>query len=141
MVDEIIDGRASADDSGTGRLTDWLADYTPHIALIHLGTNDVWAGQDTESTVSELETIIDILHADNASVTILLAKLIPIDNRSIQLGIDARNGEIDGIAIRKITAASPVLVVEGASPKMRRQSRTEKVEKVKDVKRCQRPDL
>lgn len=111
-MDEIIDGRASADDSGTGRLTDWLADYTPHIALIHLGTNDVWAGQDTESTVSELETIIDILHADNANVTILLAKLIPIDNRSIQLGIDARNGEIDGIAIRKITAASPVLFVD-----------------------------
>ncbi|MBV7338530.1 SGNH/GDSL hydrolase family protein [Chloroflexi bacterium TSY] len=111
-VDEIIDGRESDDGSGTGRLVEWLVEYTPDIVLLHLGTNDMFAQDSVENTVRELEQVIDILRDDNANVTILLAKLIPVNVQFAQESIDALNNEMDGIAARKNRDRSPVIVVD-----------------------------
>ena len=107
LADEILNGV-----NGQGSLSEWLANYTPDVALIHIGTNDVLDGHSTASSVAEIEAIIDTLRADNPNVTILLAKLIPIDSDTYNPGIIELNAEMDGIAVNKSTADSPVWVVD-----------------------------
>ncbi|MBW2415707.1 MAG: cellulose-binding protein [Deltaproteobacteria bacterium] len=104
-ADDILNGK------GGGGLATWLAGYTPDVVLIHIGSNDALQSQSTPSTVAEIGTIIDTLRADNASVTVFLAKLIPTD-RVQNPNIIALNAEIDGIASTKSTAASPIFVVD-----------------------------
>lgn len=106
-ADEILNGV-----NGQGSLSEWLANYTPDVVLIHIGTNDVFHGQSTQSSVAEIEAIIDTLRADNRYVTIFLAKLIPIDSDTYNPGIVELNAKIYKIAIRKRSANSPVKVID-----------------------------
>ena len=100
-ADEIRDG-----------LPTWLVGYTPDIVLLHIGTNDAFQNQSTSTTVDEIKQIIDALRVDNPNVVVLLAKLIPSTDTSINQGIDALNAEVDGIAVQMDTAESPVVVVD-----------------------------
>jgi len=51
----------------------------PDVALIHLGTNDLYYGEGSASTAEELETFITGLQAVSADITILVAQIIPCD--------------------------------------------------------------
>jgi lysophospholipase L1-like esterase len=93
-------------------LPDWLTDYTPDIVLLHAGTNDIEDDDSVDSTVSDLEQMIDVLREDNASVVILLAKLIPTQDSEQNETIEELNDEIDGIAESKNTTQSPVIIVD-----------------------------
>jgi lysophospholipase L1-like esterase len=95
----------------TNNLNVWLEEYTPDIALIHLGTNDIFLGQSHESTVEELDQIIRILRADNPYVVILLAQLIPSNLRGTVMPIEDLNMRINGIAEEMSQPGSPVLLV------------------------------
>ena len=105
-TNEILAGR-----SGAGRLATWLQPYTPDIVLLHLGTNDALHGHSTASTVAELEQVILTLQADNPAVVILLAKLIPSRDPNASR-IPLVNAEIDGIARRRQTRLSRIVVVD-----------------------------
>lgn len=59
-------------------LKTWIHSYTPDIALIHLGTNDMYQSQTPESTRDEIEQIIKILRAKNPQVKVLVAQIIPL---------------------------------------------------------------
>jgi lysophospholipase L1-like esterase len=100
-ADQILDG-----------LPDWLKGYTPDIVLLHIGTNDVYDGQSTQSIVDEIEEIIDLLRADNPRVTVLLARLIPVASPHENEGIIDLNKHMDSIAASKATPESPVVVVD-----------------------------
>ncbi len=83
----------------------------PDIVLIHLGTNDVFSKQSTDSTVRELGQIIDALRAANPCVAILLAQIISAAHRA-NTAITALNAHIPELAAAKTTAQSPVIVVD-----------------------------
>ncbi len=74
---ELLDG--SLWDAGDpGNLDVWLADYTPDIALIHIGTNDLIVGSSTPSEIADdIEALIEQLRGDNPNVTVLVAQIIP----------------------------------------------------------------
>ncbi len=91
----------------------WLASYTPDVVLMHLGTNDAFQGQSTDSTIDELTDLIGMLRADNERVVILLAKVIP--STQSQNNLDALNGRFDALAASLTTATSPVVVVDQAA--------------------------
>jgi acyl-CoA thioesterase-1 len=91
------------------KIDKWAGSYLPDIALIHLGHNDIFHGNSVQSTVSELEQIIDILRRHNAKVTVLLAQLIPTHPQS--LSIQELNAKITELAESKSTLTSPVIVV------------------------------
>jgi acyl-CoA thioesterase-1 len=91
----------------------WLGGYTPDVVLMHLGTNDAFQNQSTDSTIDELTDLIGMLRADNERVVILLAKLIPSTNS--QSNLDALNGRFDALAASLTSATSPVVVVDQAS--------------------------
>ncbi len=113
--DEVINGGNSSNCKGTGHLSTWLGSYTPDIALIHLGTNDMVQGQSVTGTINELKDIINILRADNPNVIILLAKLIPA-NESLYPTWASRipllNAEIPSIATDMQDENSPIVIVD-----------------------------
>jgi len=112
---QILSGYDGTGDSAPGNLSTWLAGYTPDIALIHLGTNDMWWRNQTPSqAAANLELIIDALQADNPNVKILLAELIPVSSAygNVNSNILALNQLIPDIATDKTTATSKVLVVD-----------------------------
>ena len=93
-------------------LPNWLSyAYTPDIALIHLGTNDLLHGQSVSSTINDLKEIINILRLDNPNVILLLAQLIPttyfFSDSLIQL-----NSEIPYIAVDLYDPDSPIYIVD-----------------------------
>ncbi|HRX96656.1 MAG TPA: SGNH/GDSL hydrolase family protein [Bacteroidales bacterium] len=115
--DEVIDGDGGTSNCrGSGGLSDWLMNYTPDIALIHLGTNDLFQGTGgnytINTTISELETIVDILRADNPNVIILLALLIPTSDVNQAWKIETLNAEIPNIAVTKYDPNSPIVIVD-----------------------------
>jgi lysophospholipase L1-like esterase len=116
--DDIINGGDTANCCGTGYLSLWLNNYTPDIALIHLGTNDMihdWNnGQGVAETINELKDIINLLRADNPQVIVLLAKLIPADGAIWDWAshIDSLNAEIPSIATDMQSEDSPIIIVD-----------------------------
>ncbi|MFO1501126.1 MAG: DUF642 domain-containing protein [Verrucomicrobiota bacterium] len=103
-------------------LPGWLANYTPDVVLLHIGSNDVFQNEGGPNflaqTVGDIHGIIRFLQADNPSVTILLAKIIPAQNRTTPTDtswgsrITALNSQIDSIASSTTTTTSRVLVVD-----------------------------
>jgi len=55
----------------------WLTTYSPDIILLHIGTNDISNGQSNQSTINEIESIVDRIYNFNERKAILLSKLIP----------------------------------------------------------------
>jgi hypothetical protein len=109
-ADEILDGASWLPEEG--RLGDWLVGYTPDVALIHLGTNDVWQDEPASETVADLERVVDTLRADNPGVVILLAQLVPTDATWDDEAMAALNDEIPNVAARRSTPESPIVVVD-----------------------------
>ncbi len=107
-VDEILN---EATWDAQGKLHEWLQTYTPDIALIHLGSNDMFQGDDIAETIGELDMVIDSLRGDNPAVRILLAQLIPT-TRSEEPQIQALNEEIAALAAAKHTENAPVALVD-----------------------------
>lgn len=107
---EIVDGRRGGNGAGTGKLVQWVAHYDADIALIHLGTNDLYRGRSNESILDDLKEIIRILRADNPAVVVLLAQLIPAGQEP---GVVASlNRAVPRMAQDMSTARSPVIVVD-----------------------------
>lgn len=97
----------------------WLSHYTPDMVLLHLGTNDAARGESTESTVKELEMIVEALRRDNPKVIVLMAELIPVDHPANKR-ILTLNKRIRAVAAHMSTAGSPVMAVDhhsGFDPK------------------------
>jgi lysophospholipase L1-like esterase len=90
----------------------WARAARPDVVLLHLGTNDALEGESPASTVSEIERIIDRLREANATVTVLVAKVIPTANTSWNRDIERLNTEISPIASRKSTPTSIVTVID-----------------------------
>jgi len=86
--------------------------HQPDVALVHLGSNDVFAGQDDAGTLSELAGIVERLRAANPAVKVLLAQLIPTSRPGQDARIARLNAAIPGLAARLATPASPVVAVD-----------------------------
>ena len=100
-IDEIVDN-----------LGGWLTTVgAPHMALLHLGSNDCFQGQSINSSVQELEQVIDTLRKFNDKMVIFLAQIIP-SSFGDSLCIEELNDSIERIAIRKHTEDSPIELVD-----------------------------
>jgi lysophospholipase L1-like esterase len=105
---------------GSNKLSVWLANYTPDIALIHLGSNDVFNNAFSltdealiDTTIWFLERIIDTLRFDNPHVTIFLAQLIPgIPSNGSGYRIPLLNAVIPQIAVIMHDPSSPIIIVD-----------------------------
>jgi hypothetical protein len=111
-TDEILNGQDDYYPYGTG-LETWLQDYIPDMALIHLGTNDIFQGQNTSETIGELKEVIRLLRNNNPQVTILLAQLVPTGKtNSTNDTIQVFNNKIGTLGSSLTTANSNIIVVD-----------------------------
>jgi len=109
----IIHGRDVDNGSGKGKLRQWIKGYDADIVLMHLGTNDAFNRQSNESTVKDMKKIIRILRRDNPDVTILLAKVTPVDYRPGNAeAVESLNQAIPQVAGDMHTERSPVILVD-----------------------------
>jgi hypothetical protein len=93
------------------RIKGWASASRPDIVMIHLGHNDIWRGSDIESTVQDLDGIIEILREVNPAIVVLLAQVIP--STAPQLAdLEILNGAIESLAESVDTPTSPVIVVD-----------------------------
>lgn len=113
-ADDILSGPMPGlpSESGKGFLAEWLKGYTPDIVLLHLGHNDAGHSEPPEQMAGELKQIIRMLQADNAQVSILLAKVIPSGNPVWNAKLNVLNAEMEGIAADTRTSSSAVVVID-----------------------------
>lgn len=104
-TDQILNGLKKGD-SG---LAQWVSGYQADIALVHLGTNDIYQSQTPESTRDEIEQAIQILRNKNPRITILLAKIIPMQTNNNILKL---NQLLAQLAKKLNTPTSPVVSVD-----------------------------
>ena len=104
-ADQILNGLPN----GEKGLDHWIRGYSPDIALIHLGTNDVHQKQSPQSTRDEIEQVITKLRARNPKIKVLLAKIVPM---RMSNGVPRLNQLLARLAIKLNNANSPVVSVD-----------------------------
>ncbi|WP_439882504.1 PA14 domain-containing protein [Pontibacter sp. MBLB2868] len=112
-VDQLLNGYTTG---STDKLATWLSSYTPDIALLHLGTNDMFYNQSVSETIGEIREVIRLLRQDNPKVALLLAKIIPADLQIVgpqaAENINLLNIEIPKLVSELNTTTSPVILVD-----------------------------
>lgn len=104
-ADQILKGL----ENGEAGMDRWIKGYIPDIALIHLGTNDVYQSQSAESTRDDIEQIISKLRARAPKIKIVVAKIIPMRMNN---GVPHLNQLLARLVSKLTTANSPVVSVD-----------------------------
>jgi len=89
----------------------WIANYTPDLILLHLGTNDIGGGTPLSTSQANLTKIIQLTRAKNPDLVVFIAKLIP------RSGVvpTAYNDMVASLAASLTTSRSPIVVVDQAT--------------------------
>lgn len=105
--------------SEQGGLAQWLQAYEADIALIHLGTNDLfqksWFESSTSllnTTLAELDEVITLLRKDNPRITLYLAQLIPVNDPSTNALVISYNQALKRFAQQRQSLQSPLILVD-----------------------------
>ena len=99
-------------DEVEANIAGWIADNQADWALIHLGTNDILQAQSVQAAAQNIGDIIDILRAQNPSIGILLAQIIP-NHAFNDAEVVLLNQEIATLVANKTQpGVSPVLLID-----------------------------
>ena len=93
-----------------GILRTHIGVLSPQIALVHIGTNDMFHDQGIQGTVDEVDGIIFSLRLLNPEVRILLAQIIPASKKGYQIA--EFNALLPFLAAERSTEESPVVIVD-----------------------------
>jgi lysophospholipase L1-like esterase len=91
------------------RLDGWVRAAAPDVALVHLGTNDLFRGDDAETIARELAEVVAVLRSVNPRMAIFIAELIPA--RGLERAYILVNAQIRALASLS-TSESPVTIVD-----------------------------
>ena len=105
-------------------LDGWLKKNTPDVVLLHIGTNDLGHGEDIPAIAEEIGQIIGRLRQHNGSVTILLAKIIPIAHPLGAARIRKLNAALEELAETFTADDSRIVAVDQMTVSTRRRTRT-----------------
>ena len=106
--------------------SNWLGAYTADIALIHLGTNDVFQFENVDGISASdrnIRQIIELLRKDNEKISIFLAKILPITSNYKHAEEDGPikpwndwvnkwNEQLEKTAAELSTSKSPITMVD-----------------------------
>jgi lysophospholipase L1-like esterase len=93
-----------------------VEDLQPDVALIHLGTNDIYGGRDPAASASDLASLITELQGVSPDITILVAQIIPCDTeQAIPLYAGLCSDEDVGPAFNDAIAAFTSLSTDESS--------------------------
>jgi lysophospholipase L1-like esterase len=89
----------------------WAANTSPDFVLIHIGDNDMAAGQDSPGIVKELGQIIDQLRIVNPRIAVVLAQIIPRVSPGLPQ-LPTFNAQLPALIASKHLGSSPVVLVD-----------------------------
>ena len=100
-----------------GDPNDAVADFDPHVVLLHIGTNNMWRSPYPQSAfaLTELNLLLDELHARVPDATILLAKILPMVGPiwgPYNPQVDAFNASLDAFALTRRNLGQDVWIVD-----------------------------
>jgi hypothetical protein len=98
-------------DQVQAEIQNWATAAQPEIVLLHIGHNDLWAGQGVADAIADIEGIIMNLRAVIPEVVVLLAQVIPSNDSRLD-EIPLLNAEIAILASALDTPESPVMAVD-----------------------------
>ncbi len=75
----------------------WLATYQPDVILLHIGTNDMNQNYQVATAPQRLGGLIDQILAARPAATVLVAKIVPALDATIQARINAFNAAVPGV--------------------------------------------
>jgi hypothetical protein len=108
-ADEILNGRPS--EPNAGKLVDWLSAHQPDVVLLHIGTNDITAGNEDANEVNDILDVIDDYEAQsNKRVTVILALII--NRRTYNPATTEYNNEVEAMAISRIAGGDDIIIVD-----------------------------
>jgi len=108
-ADEILNGRSS--EPNAGKLVDWLNAHQPDVVLLHIGTNDVTAGNEDANEVNDILDVIDDYEAQsNKRVTVILALII--NRKTYSPATTEYNNEVEAMAISRIAGGDDIIIVD-----------------------------
>lgn len=90
------------------QINEWLTNITPDIVLLHIGTNDLDRGQSNQSTLNEIDSLIQKLRIKNPNMAIFMAKIIPMRN----FDTASFNTLLNQFVAEKTTNSSPIFIVD-----------------------------
>ncbi|GAB3863278.1 GDSL-type esterase/lipase family protein [Dactylosporangium cerinum] len=86
----------------------WLGTYQPDVVLLHIGTNDMNQNYQVGTAPQRLGGLIDQILAARPTATVLVAKIVPALDATIQARINAFNAAVPGIVGSRGTRAKLV---------------------------------
>jgi len=86
----------------------WLATYQPDVVLLHIGTNDMNQNYQVGTAPQRLGGLIDQILAARPTATVLVAKIVPALDATIQARINAFNAAVPGVVGSRGTRAGLV---------------------------------
>ena len=101
-----------------GSGANWLQTNPADVILLHIGTNDISAGQAVNGIVTEVSQILDRIdqfeQANNREVMVILARIINRSNPSSAQGLATTNFNtlLQGMANSRIAAGDRLIVVD-----------------------------
>jgi lysophospholipase L1-like esterase len=75
----------------------WFRTHEPDVVVVHLGSNDVFQGQDIDETIAELRELLTALRIELPEARALVAQIVPTDNTAVNRRIRELNSRIDGL--------------------------------------------
>lgn len=75
----------------------WLATYRPDVVLLHIGTNDMAQNYQIDTAPQRLGALVDQILADRPTATVLVAKIVPSLDATVQARINAFNAAVPAV--------------------------------------------
>jgi lysophospholipase L1-like esterase len=107
-ADEILNGRTS--DPGAGKLEYWLDTHQPDIILLHIGTNDITAGNQDASKVNAILNVIDNYELSSSKSVLVVLALI-INRVPYSLATTQYNNNVQAMASNRIAGGDNIIIV------------------------------
>jgi lysophospholipase L1-like esterase len=107
--DDLVTGKSTANNDGvsyTGKKV--VADFDPHIVLIHLGTNDMY--QNPTGADTRLGTLIDHVVSDAPGALVVVSSIIPFPSGAS--AVTTFNKAVPGVVKQRADAGKHVLYVD-----------------------------
>ncbi len=108
-ADEILNGRIG--DPAAGKLEDWLVMHQPDVILLHIGTNDITAGNQDANEVSDILDEIDD-YEDNADKHVVVVLALIINRKTYSPATTQFNNEVNTMALNRIANGDDIIIVD-----------------------------
>jgi hypothetical protein len=89
-----------------------MANYTPHIVTLMIGTNDINGNIDVGNAPNRLGALLDSIYAANANVLVILAQIVPTRTDSTNQAVRTYNAAIPALVSSQTGRGRHILLVD-----------------------------